>query len=327
MIDRINNIINQPVMVCGDFIADIYEYGTIRRMSREAPIPIVEFEREKLVPGGAGNVVNNIMALQGKAFPLSVVGKDESGTMLLAFLQKSRIQTEGILCVDGLFTTTKRRILAQGEHTVRQQVLRLDRLPRKPLGERELAELWDQSSNFLKQVEAVIISDYHLPVIPLRFLMDLSLSSQKAGKKVIIDSRHRVKEFQGVTLSTPNLAEAEEAVARKISNHTELEEAGKRLLGETGAELILITLGDQGMALFCPHSGMQLMPAHNRLEVFDVSGAGDTVVAAITLGLLAGMEPLEAAKFANIAAGLVVRKLGTATVSLTEIKEHLGLGI
>jgi|SRR5690554_2451482 len=325
MKSKINGIIKQPVMVCGDIIADVYEYGIIHRMSREAPIPIVDFESEKLVPGGAGNVVANIKALQGEAIPISVVGKDEPGRMVTGILEKGGSKTGGILTVDGFSTTTKRRVLAQGEHTIRQQILRLDRLPKESLKENDLAKLWDLSCSFLERVQAVIISDYHLPVIPMSFLLDLSIRAQKERKKVIVDSRHRLREFKGVALMTPNLAEVEEAVGKGISNKVDLEEAGRELLNETGVELLLITLGEDGMALFCPNQDMELIPAHNRLEVFDVSGAGDTVVAAITLGLLAGMAPLDAARFANIAAGLVVKKLGTATVSLEELKDYLGL--
>lgn len=310
---------NQNIMVCGDLIADVYEYGIIKRMSREAPIPIVEFESEKLILGGAGNVVANIRSLQGNVVPVSILGKDLTGENVLNLLSSLNINTTGIISSPSIFTTTKRRVLAQGEHTVRQQILRLDRLPDKTLDDLTLSNLWDLCQEKIQQVKAVIISDYHLPLIPLSFLMELSETALNANKYVIVDSRHRMLEFRGVTLITPNRSEAEEALGTEIKTIDQLKKAGKFLQEKTESGLLLITLGDEGMALFESGKEMQLIPVYNRQEVFDVSGAGDTVVSAITLGLLSGMEPVTAAKFANIAAGLVVRKLGTATVSQEEL--------
>ena len=309
----------QQILVFGDLIADIYEYGIIHRMSREAPIPIVELESERVVPGGAGNVSANITSLTGCAIPVSVIGEDESGLKLLALFKTLGIKTEMILGSKKCHTTTKRRILAQGEHTIRQQVLRLDRIPDQTLAETNLAELWDKSLQTLPLVKAIIFSDYHLPLVPIEFMFNLLAEAKKAGKFIVVDSRHRLKSFVGASLITPNRSEAEEALGREIKTTNQLESAGKEIMNITGAPFILITLGDEGMALFEADQKMQLIPAFNRQEVFDVSGAGDTVVAAITLGLMAGMSPITAANFANIAAGLVVKKLGTATISLEEI--------
>ena len=309
----------QQILVFGDLIADIYEYGIIHRMSREAPIPIVELESERVVPGGAGNVSANITSLTGCAIPVSVIGEDESGLKLLALFKALGIKTEMILGSKKCHTTTKRRILAQGEHTIRQQVLRLDRIPDQTLDETNLAELWDKSLQTLPLVKAIIFSDYHLPLVPIEFMFNLLAEAKKAGKFIVVDSRHRLKCFVGASLITPNRSEAEEALGKELKTTNQLESAGKEIMNITGAPFILITLGDEGMALFEADQKMQLIPAFNRQEVFDVSGAGDTVVAAITLGLMAGMNPITAANFANIAAGLVVKKLGTATISLKEI--------
>lgn len=318
-----NGFKNQTVMVCGYLIADIYEYGSIKRISREAPIPVIEFESERLLLGGAGNVVANLKSLQGQVSLVSVVGQDSVGDEALRLLSKMKVEISGVLREETTFTTTKRRVLAQGEHTIRQQIVRLDRLPDKQLDESSLTRLWDHCIQQLSKVKAVIISDYHLPLIPLTFFKNLAQLAREKDKLVVVDSRHRLLDFKGVSLITPNCAEAEEAIGEKINNESQLKKAGQILLERTETKLLLITLGDEGMALFEPGKKMQTIPAYNRQEVFDVSGAGDTVVSAITLGLLSGMAPLTAAKLANITAGLVVRKLGTATVSLEELTTEL----
>lgn len=322
MVD-LNHFKDQNVMVCGYLIADIYEYGSIKRLSREAPIPVIEFESEKLLLGGAGNVVANLKALQAQVSLSSIVGHDLTGNDVLQLLSKMHVDISGVLRAENTLTTTKRRVLAQGEHTVRQQIVRLDRLPDKQLDESSLSRLWDHCIRQISQVKAVIISDYHLPLIPLTFFIDLAQLARRQGKLVVVDSRHRLLEFKGVSLITPNCAEAEEAIGEKINSESQLKKAGQILLEKTKTELLLITLGDEGMALFESGKAMQSIPAYNRQEVFDVSGAGDTVVAAMTLGLLSGMAPLLAAKLANVTAGLVVRKLGTATVSLDELTTEL----
>ncbi|HEX2954725.1 MAG TPA: bifunctional ADP-heptose synthase [Bacillota bacterium] len=321
----LENFHQQRIMVFGDIIADIYEFGTIHRLSREAPVPIVEFDSERMVPGGAGNVATNIAALKGQVVPVSLIGEDEASRLLLQCLAEHDITTKGILQSSDMAITTKRRVLAQGIHTVRQQVIRLDRLPRKAAGERDLAVLMERFNRLISEVDAVVISDYNLPIIPRSFYKAITDSVKEHRKITIVDSRRSLLEFKGVTLLTPNREEAEEIVGRQLDNQSALEYAGRTILERTECKYLLITLGDQGMALFQQDQPMVLIPVFNRQEVFDVSGAGDTVVAAVTLGLLSGLPAPNAARLANIAAGLVVRKLGTATVSLDELAETLSL--
>lgn len=320
---KLKEFAEQAVLICGDIIADVYEYGIIRRMSREAPIPIVEFESEQVIPGGAGNVAANIRSLHGEAYPISVLGQDQSGQAVLKELERTGVRTEGLLCSPELSTTTKRRVLAHGEHTVRQQIMRLDRVPGAVLPEKTLALLWDRALQVLPEASAVVISDYHLLVIPERFFLDLLQLAKKKRKIVVVDSRRRILQYKGVTMLTPNRAEVEAVIGQDVRTVEDLKKAGEIIIGQTEAETLLITLGEDGMALINRDKEVELIPAHNRLEVFDVSGAGDTVVAAVTLGLGAGMTPSAAARLANIAAGLVVRKLGTATVDLAEVEEVL----
>jgi rfaE bifunctional protein kinase chain/domain len=323
--DFLETFHQQHIMVFGDIIADIYEFGTIHRLSREAPVPIVEFDSERMVPGGAGNVAANIAALDGKAIPVSIIGNDETSRLLLQCLQEHHIETLGILQSNETVVTTKRRVLAQGTHTVRQQVIRLDRIPRKAAGERDLALLMERYTKLLDQVQAVVISDYHLPIIPRELYRTVTDLARVHKKIVVVDSRRSILDFRGVTLLTPNREEAEEAVGRVLNSEAALEYAGRTIQERTECEYLLITLGDEGMALFRRDKPMIHIPVFNKQEVFDVSGAGDTVVAAVTLGLLSGLPAPNAARLANIAAGLVVRKLGTATISWSELAETLRL--
>jgi len=312
---------DQNVLVFGDFIADIYEYGVIKRMSREAPIPIVEYQSDRFVPGGAGNVVFNLNSLTARAIPLSAVGDDDSGQKLRKAFNDRQIETDSLLSSADLFTTSKKRILAQGEHTVRQQILRLDRFPEKPADERLLSRLWQAYRERLPQTQAVVISDYHLPVFPENFWLKVTELAVNSGKLTVVDSRRRLLEYKNVTLVTPNRSEAEVALGKNLRTDGDLRKAARRILEITGSQMVLITLGDEGMALSGQNLDFIHIPVSNKQEVFDVSGAGDTVVAAITLGLLSGMDPVAAAKFANLAAGIVVKKLGTATVTLEEIEK------
>jgi rfaE bifunctional protein kinase chain/domain len=318
---------DKAILVCGDLIADLYEFGTIRRLSREAPVPIVEFEEERLVLGGGGNVVANLAALQGKPIPVSVIGLDQPGIQVLELLKKINVPGAGLLQLPEYPTTTKRRILAQGEQSIRQQILRLDRLPQGPLDSAALAKLKGLALQSLENAAALICADYlssgRHAWLPLSFFTELMEAARQKQKPVIVDSRHRILDFKDATLLTPNRTEAADAVGFELKTNQDLEKAGAVIYKKANCQLLLITLGGQGMALFEAGRNMQLIPAYNLQEVFDVSGAGDTVVAAVTLGLLAGKTPLEACQFANIAAGLVVRKVGTATVTLEEIQSHM----
>ncbi|HOJ76530.1 MAG TPA: bifunctional ADP-heptose synthase [Bacillota bacterium] len=320
MLNFLEKFKQQNVLVFGDIIADTYEFGMIKRMSREAPIPIVEFQSEKTVPGGAGNVLYNLKSLSANPIPVSVIGTDSNGQNLLDCFKIKAIETDGIITTETVHTTTKRRILAQGEHTVRQQILRLDRLPDKALDDNVLSQLWDIYIQKIESVQAIIISDYHLPAFPENFLIKVANYAVQKGKLVVVDSRHRLLKFKNVSLVTPNLAETEEALGKELKNEDDLKNAAISIQNQINSRLVLITLGDQGMALLDWNQNFEIIPVFSKQEVFDVSGAGDTVVAAITLGIISGMQPIEAAKFSNIAAGIVVRKLGTATVSLEEIK-------
>ncbi|MGQ9778664.1 MAG: bifunctional heptose 7-phosphate kinase/heptose 1-phosphate adenyltransferase [Bacillota bacterium] len=308
------------VLVLGDVITDVYLEGKIARISREAPVFVLEHLGETIVLGGAGNAAANLQSLGGRAVLVGIVGDDEPGRATRALAESRGIEVSALVPEPGRPSCTKTRILAAGEHTVKQQMLRVDRVrPYAPSPE-ILAFLGRELERLLPTVEAVVLSDYGLGILPLELFRRAMELAAPLGLPVVVDSRYRLLAFSGATLLTPNVAEAEEAVGEKLADEEAIMRAGRTLMERLRPQGLLITRGPDGMSLFEPSGRVTHIPAANRLEVFDVSGAGDTVVAAVTLGLAAGIDLLSAARLANFAAGVAVRKMGTATVSLEELK-------
>lgn len=312
------------VLVLGDVITDVYLEGRIARISREAPVFVLEHLGETMVLGGAGNAAANLQSLGGRVILAGIVGDDEPGRATRALAQNRGIDVSLLAAEPGRPSCTKTRILAAGEHTVKQQMLRVDRMKPGPPAREILDFLREGLARAIPGVEAVVLSDYGLGILPIdlfRLAMDLAAS---AGLPVVVDSRYQILAFRGATLLTPNVAEAEGAVGEPLADEEAIVRAGRTLMARLQPKGLLITRGPDGMSLFEPDGRVTHIPAANRLEVFDVSGAGDTVVAAVALGLAAGLDLLSAAKLANYAAGVVVRKMGTATVGLAELKAAIG---
>lgn len=320
-IARIAAFENRRVAVLADLVADEFVHGDIARVSREAPVLVLDHRSTTRVPGGGGNSVANLRALGAKPLPVGVVGKDEAGKGLIAAFRERGISTRGIVRVPGYETPTKSRILAGGVHTRRQQIVRLDRGAQKgelaPALRKALRKALDQA---IDNSEGLLVADYHYGSASPSWSLPAIRRWRKAGRIVTVDSRGRTPNFQGLTACTPNLEELENASGIEASaDRARLTAAGKELLRQTGNEAVLATLGARGMALFQPRKTPAWIPAFGSEEVADVTGAGDTVIAAFTLALIAGSSPLEAAELANIAAGLVVQKAGTATVTPAEL--------
>ncbi len=311
------------VLVVGDLVADEYVYGETERISREAPVLIVRYEASDVKPGCAANAVANLCALGAKVRAVGLVGDDESGERLRDALRALGADDKGVLVAKGLPTATKTRILAGGKNTRRQQMLRVDRdgpgEPSPALLARLVAEVRKQAA----RADAVLVSDYGGGTLaePLRRLLaDLAAE----GKLVSVDARYHLAQYRGVTVAKPNEVELEEAVGRKLSGDARaIEEAGRELLGKLHARALLVTRGRNGMALLRPGEPTSFLPAHGSREAVDVTGAGDTVMAALTLSMACGADPLQAARLANVAGALVVQKSGTATISADELLREL----
>lgn len=316
---------SKTVVLLGDFVADEFQYGEISRVSREAPVLILRHRETQVVPGGGANAANNLASLGAHVLPVSVVGDDAAGDALVAEFHRQRVDVSGILRVKGWTTPTKARFLAGWAHTVAQQVLRVDREPGVALPESILKKLRKSLSAKLRKAHALAVSDYGLGVATPELVQQAS-SSRKSARQVTLDARYQLHRYAkaGITAATPNEAELETQHGTTIGQDLgELARAGQATLSAMKLEALLVTRGRHGMALFRPENSITNIPVHGSDQAVDVTGAGDTVLAAFTLALACGAPALEAAHIANIAGGLVVMKRGTATVSREELLEAI----
>ncbi len=314
--DLVHNMPGRPIVVVADLVADRFITGTPKRISREAPVLILRHESERLVPGGGANAIANIAALGGRPIPLGVVGDDRNGAELVAALAALGVETAGILCRPGYRTPTKTRILGGGKHAIKQQIVRFDIEDQLDLTPQEL----DHFSRLARDSEAevAVVSDYGYGAAApeAQTMVRQSLAS---GATLLVDSRYRLGEFKGVDGATPNEEEAEVLFGRPLGESlSEVSSAGRQLKALLRTSFLLITRGSRGMTLVESDRAVHL-PVHGTDQVADVTGAGDTVIGTFALALAAGATALEAAMLANYAGGLVVMKMGTATLSPDEL--------
>jgi len=311
----------KKIGVYGDLIADEYVFGTINRFSREAPVFIVNYEQAQIGPGGAANAVSNIHELGGIPYPFGIVGNDPPGRTLLTLLKEKGVSAEGILTEDHP-TFVKQRIVAGSPHSVRQQILRLDRcLPLS--GDAEChARLADRALSLLDRLDAFIVSDYGLGVAQVSKLKVIMAELRQRGIPAFVDSRHQLEFYHGITAATPNEPEVE-AISGKALDPETIMEAGKDLLERLDAKAVLITRGKYGMVLFTRDSDPVVIPIFGSSDIVDVTGAGDTVISTFALAVAAGASFPDAARLANCAAGIVVMKRGAATVTPAELTDAI----
>lgn len=304
------------ILVMGDLILDEFIWGKVDRISPEAPVPVVWAERESVMPGGAANVATNVKALGGQVRLLGVVGSDSSGERLLRELKGSQIPTDDILTDSSRPTTAKTRVIAH-----HQQVVRIDRERVLPLSARLNRALIQRALRILPEVEGVIIEDYGKGAIGRELLKPVVAQAKRLGKVITVDPKEEhFDTYRGVTALTPNKKEASLAAGLEITDRASLKRAAQIILKRLKPEVLLVTLGEEGMCLFASNGARPVHIPTVAREVFDVSGAGDTVISVFTLALGAGATSLEAATIANAAAGVVVGKVGTATCSADELR-------
>ncbi len=308
------------VVVLGDLVVDEFVYGDIARISREAPVLILEHERTELVPGGGGNSVANLRALGAVPIPVGVVGADAAGKRLISEFNRRRIPSTGLLVDRSYSTPSKSRILAGGVHTRRQQIVRLDSGSQTgDLPARFLSVIRRSLRQALRTADGLLLADYGYGAATPQTLESVASVLKRSGMPVTVDSRWRVADFKGVTACTPNQEELEKALGLEPLEDDAVAAAGRKLLRKTGDRAVLLTRGAKGMVLFERGRRPMLIPAYGSGEVADVTGAGDTVITVFTLALIAGAGFAEAAVLSNYAAGLVVAKAGTATISPQEL--------
>lgn len=313
------------VLVMADLIADEFISGEIARVSREAPVLILKHRDRMLIPGGGANAVMNLAALGVTALPVGLVGDDEPGKALLQIFRKNKISVSGISKLKGHVTTTKTRVLAYSAHTTRQQVVRIDR-ECDELNETHpaLVELVASAREYAPAADAVLLSDYGYGAVSPRLFNFVRAKDALGETPVMLDSRYRMLDYEGITAATPNESEVEEALRMKIGNNPEkLIEAGTTLIRQMKLNSLIITRGSDGMVAFERRKSPLEIPIFGENQVVDVTGAGDTVIATFTAALAAGADTASAARLANYAGGLVVMKRGTATVTQAELLDAL----
>jgi len=305
-------------MVIGDLILDEFIWGDVSRISPEAPVPIVWVKSETFKLGGACNVASNIAALKGTSCIIGVVGDDERGKSLIKHLKDKNINTDGIIIDSSRPTTMKTRVVARQRN---QQVVRIDREIAQPLSDTILEQLIGKVRQNIKKVDAIILEDYGKGVITPSLLEEVLKQANSNNKKVIVDpKKHHFDYYKGVTLITPNQSELEDATGIYIDDHDSLKLAGQRLLSDLGCEAVLVTLGEAGMCLFEKDGSASDIESVAQ-DVFDVSGAGDTVISTFAQSLVSGASLKQAALISNFAAGIVVGKFGTEVTSTDELIE------
>jgi rfaE bifunctional protein kinase chain/domain len=320
----VNAFGDRSLVVLGDLVADEYVYGATSRISREAPVLIVQEERREIRPGGAANVVANIQSMGGHPRPVGLLGDDLAGRALMQQLSSWGVCCDGLVVSDRCQTTTKTRVLAGGRNTIRQQMLRIDRLNCEDMSSADCVALQDRLQKALVGALGLVVSDYGEGVVR-QVLFDVVMQCAHQGEvPVFVDSRFRIGSFKGVDTLTPNEPELAASVGHEIKDRKTLEKAGRRLLSRVHCDCLLVKLGRQGMALFQEEQPTDFVLAYGSDEVVDVTGAGDTVLAAWSLARVAGARPAEAMRLANTAGGIQVTKAGTAVVNANELLTATG---
>ncbi|MGA8271908.1 MAG: PfkB family carbohydrate kinase [Candidatus Sulfotelmatobacter sp.] len=325
-VERLRKIIEGfpkvTITVLGDLVADEFVYGEISRVSREAPVLILKHRERTVKPGGGANAVNNLADLGVNVLPVGAIGEDEPGRMLLKFFRHKHIPISGVLKDKTYTTVTKTRILAGMSHNTRQQVVRIDREPESAPNRHLTRELFLAAREYLRASDALVVSDYGYGSATPAIVNALRQSGRRRAVTIplILDSRYRLLEYSGVTAATPNEPEVEAALGIRIGQHWDkLSAAGQQIMERMKLQSLLITRGRDGMVAFDEKRAPVDIPIFGSDEIADVTGAGDTVIAAFSAALAAGASPEEAAQLANYAGGIVVMKRGTATVSRDEL--------
>ena len=321
LIKIIRRFANQKIVIIGDAIADRFVHGSISRVSREAPVFILQHQHTETLPGGAANCAMNLVALGAKVSLISVTGADEAGNELRGKLEAAGVNIDGVIVSDKIETTTKVRILAGHSHANKQQVIRID-YEGASLDDDEIrTALLDKLQQAIATANAVVISDYNYGVVDARAA---DLIRKNVSVPVLVDSRFRLLDYPGFTAATPNQEEVENLAGAPISSSEQLEKAATDLKQRLGHRALLVTRGGEGMTLVESDAAPVHIHAVGAQQPVDVTGAGDTVIATFTLALACDASFADAARLANYAGGLVVMKRGTATVSAAELEYSIG---
>ena len=313
IVDKIKEV-PPKILVIGDIMLDRFIFGNVYRISPEAPVPIVQSMEEKYSLGGCGNVLRNLINLGVKASIISFVGKDQAGEKIKQHLKKKGISTKHIIQSESNRTTEKMRIVAEG-----QQVVRVD-WDAKNLTDQNLNKVLKEVLKKITNVDGVIISDYNKGICAESVLKDIIIKAKELKIPIFVDPKgEKWSKYYGVSVITPNLKEAEDYLKRTLKSDEDVEEAGLEICSNLGLNACLITRGPSGMSYI--GENVRFHVSSEAKEIYDVSGAGDTVIASFAVGTLAGFDFKTVTRFANKAAGIVVGHIGTSAITISELKE------
>lgn len=319
-VSLVPRLAGRRIAVVGDVCLDEYLVGKAARLSREAPVPVLEFVRRFTVPGGAANPARNVLALGGQPLLVSVVGDDAAGLELRRQLAEEGVDVSGLAVDPSRETVVKTRILAEVSLRFPQQVARIDRQDRRPLDAPVVAQLARRLEQIAPEVDAVLVSDYQSGVVTEDLAAAVAALAASSGKLATVDTQGSLHKFRGYTVVKANQPDTERWLGVRLTDEPSFRRAGLDLLSRLAARAVVITRAADGLSLVEREDYLHV-PAANRTDVFDTTGAGDTVIAVLTQALAAGASLRDAAALANLAAGLVVRKIGNATVTPEELEQ------
>ena len=321
LLESFEYLLKSKTMVIGDLIIDEFLFGNPSRISREAPVLILEEKNREFRPGGAANAAYNIASISSKTKLLAISGNSKNWDNLSELLVNEGVDISGVL-LEGTNNNLKTRVIAGSNQVVDQQIVRIDRKYDSEIKEEFRDQIFDRFSTSLPEVDSILLSDYGYGLLNQSLIERIMEKAVAAKTPVIVDSRTQLGKFRRATIATPNIEEASQFWGSAIRSENDLKKAGNYILNKLNSRYLLITRGAEGMTLF-DQSGCETVPVANKVEVFDVTGAGDTVSAVITLALAADIPIIDGVKLANYAAGEVVKKPGVASVSPEEIKEAI----
>lgn len=323
----IDKLLNPKILIIGDFALDEMVYGNTERISREAPVLILEHYETKKILGAASNAAHNVSKLnRGKASAIGVYGDDYYGGELLKILKEKGINTSLMVMDKTRKTTTKTRISGSCNQSITQQIVRIDRQTKTPLSEETEKKVIENIKKSIKDFDGIILSDYHLGCLTDNIVKTTIEEAKKYNKIVVADIQKNMEKYKGVYAITPNQPDSEKQVGFFIKTEEDLVKAGEKLIKDLDIKKVLLTRGENGMALFEKDGNnisYKKIPAYNKKEVFDVTGAGDTVVATFTLGLCAGINSEISMILGNLAASIVIRYFGCHTITIEDLKNEL----
>lgn len=320
LVSYIKKLREPKILVIGDLAMDEMVYGDAERISREAPVLILQHTKTKPILGGASNAAHNVATLNnGNISVIGVFGEDYQAEQLDETFKQANIDTKYVVRDKSRKTITKTRILGSITTSITQQIVRIDRQTNAPLSDETEKRVVKNIESAIKDCNLVILSNYHIGTLTENVINKTIELAKKYGKKVVVDAQRDLGTYKGITSMTPNLPDTQKSVGFPLTDISALEKAGDKLLAETNAEAILITCGADGMFVAEPNKKYTKIPVFNKSEVFDVTGAGDTVTAVYSLALAAGADPVYAALIGNVAASIVVRQLGCATTTVEEL--------